>query len=146
MEEYLKKQISEIFQFASEEVKKGYIRKVYIPIILRFLVAFPSDAQIAEVIIPEIEDEEDSDYISYAKFEPYMLQVLRNKEFEPDEPEILMAAFKLLDVEEKGYIELDIIKNTLQKNGIEFTNEEINMFVKFATNDDNEYPFLIIMQ
>jgi Ca2+-binding EF-hand superfamily protein len=65
------------------------------------------------VIIPEIEYEEDSDYISYTKFEPYMLKVMREKEFEPDEPEILMAAFKLLDVEEKGYIELDIIKNTL---------------------------------
>ena len=65
------------------------------------------------MIIPEIEDEEDSDYISYTKFEPYMLKVMREKEFEPDEPEILMAAFKLLDVEEKGYIELDIIKNTL---------------------------------
>ena len=74
-----------------------------------------------------------------------MLKVLREKEFEPDEPEILMAAFKLLDVEEKGYIELDIIKNTLQKNGIEFTNEEVNMFIKFATNEDNEYFIIILL-
>ena len=73
-----------------------------------------------------------------------MLKVLREKEFEPDEPEILMAAFKLLDVEEKGFIELDIIKNTLQKNGIEFTNEEVNMFIKFATNEDNEYSIFIL--
>jgi Ca2+-binding EF-hand superfamily protein len=42
-----------------------------------------------------------------------MLKVLREKEFEPDEPEILMAAFKLLDQEEKGYIEVEVIRNTL---------------------------------
>jgi len=45
----------------------------------------------------QLEDEEDNEYISYQKFEPYMLKVLREKEFQPDESEILMAAFKMLD-------------------------------------------------
>ena len=71
-----------------------------------------------------------------------MLKVLREKEFEPDEPEILMAAFKLLDQEEKGYIEVEVIRNTLQKNGIEFNNEEIDMFINFATNNDPKLFYL----
>lgn len=75
-----------------------------------------------------------------------MLKVLREKEFEPDEPEILMAAFKLLDQEEKGYIEVEVIRNTLQKNGIEFNNEEIDMFVNFATNNDPKLFLLFYFQ
>ena len=106
---------------------------------MRYLVTFPSDAQIAEVIIPELEDEEDSEYISYQKFEPYMLKVLREKEFQPDESEILMAAFKMLDQENNGFIDLQILKNSLEKDGIEFKEDEIESFVAFATNGDETY-------
>jgi hypothetical protein len=41
------------------------------------------------------------EYISYEQLEPYLLKVIREKEFEPDEPEILMSAFKLMDPDNK---------------------------------------------
>ena len=49
-----------------------------------------------------------------------MIKVLKDKEYEPDEPETLLAAFKLLDPENKGYIEVDMMKTFLEKEGIEF--------------------------
>ena len=42
-----------------------------------------------------------SDFISYEQLEPYLLKVIREKEYEPDEPEILMSAFKLMDPDNK---------------------------------------------
>jgi len=39
------------------------------------------------------------------------------KEFEPDEPDTLLAAFKLLDPEGRGFIEADLMKNFLEKEG-----------------------------
>mmetsp|Transcript_7704 Transcript_7704/g.1082 ORF Transcript_7704/g.1082 Transcript_7704/m.1082 type:complete len:99 (+) Transcript_7704:205-501(+) len=65
-----------------------------------------------------------------------MLNVLREREFEPDDPETLLAAFKLLDAENKGYIEIDQMKSFLEKEGIEFRSGETDSFVAFATNKD----------
>jgi len=50
-----------------------------------------------------------------------------------------MAAFKMLDQENNGYIDLQILKNSLEKDGIEFKEDEIESFVAFATNGDEKY-------
>ena len=39
--------------------------------------------------------------------------VLKEQEFEPDEPETVLAAFRLLDPEGKGYIEIEEMKRHL---------------------------------
>lgn len=111
-EEFLKSKISESFNLFVKEVKekKGYVDKREIPYIMRYLGQFPSEAQVRDVILQEIEDDEPSEYIKYSKFEPYMLKVLKEREFDPDDPETLLAAFKLLDPENKGYIEVDVMK------------------------------------
>ena len=44
-----------------------------------------------------------SDFIAYEQLEPYLLKVIREKEYEPDEPEILMSAFKLMDPDNKVF-------------------------------------------
>ena len=45
---------------------------------MRYLGQFPSEAQVRDAILPEIEDDEPSDYIKYSKFEPYMLTGNKN--------------------------------------------------------------------
>jgi hypothetical protein len=53
--------------------------------------------------------------------EPYLLKVISEKEYEPDEPDILMSAFKLMDPDNKvylkfqGFIEIDMLKIFLEK-------------------------------
>jgi len=49
------------------------------------------------------------------------LKVISEKEYEPDEPDILMSAFKLMDTDNKVYlkfqvfIEIDLLKFFLEK-------------------------------
>ena len=47
-----------------------------------------------------------------------MLQVLMNNEFEPAPAEHLLAAFRILDPEGKGYIKKDVMKYLLTTKGI----------------------------
>jgi hypothetical protein len=54
-----------------------------------------------------------------------MLNVLKNNEYPPDDPETLLAAFKvlwclnekLLDPEQKGYIDKELLKTFLEEKG-----------------------------
>ncbi|EWS71430.1 EF-hand calcium-binding domain protein (macronuclear) [Tetrahymena thermophila SB210] len=134
-EEFLKLKIQEAFNLFVKD-KKGIVDKREIPYIMRYLGQFPSEAQVRDAILPEIEEDEPSEFIKYSKFEPYMLKVLKEREYEPDDPEALLAAFKLLDQEGKGYIEIDMMKTFLEKQGIEFREQETKSFIEFATNKD----------
>jgi Ca2+-binding EF-hand superfamily protein len=48
----------------------------------------------------------------------------------------VLAAFRLLDPEGKGYIEVEEMKRHLETSGIEFTEKETKDFIDFATNKD----------
>lgn len=103
---------------------------------MRYLGHFPSEAQVRDHVLPEIEEDEPSENINYKKFEPYMLRVLKEGEYKPDDPETLLAAFKILDPEGKGFIEIDEIKRHLETQGIEFASKETQDFIDFATSKD----------
>ena len=45
----------------------------FLPNVMRYLGQFPSEQQIVDVIIPEIEEDAPSNYIRYSSFEPYMV-------------------------------------------------------------------------
>ena len=49
-----------------------------------------------------------------------------------------MAAFRLLDPEGKGYIEIEEMRRHLETSGIEFGQKETQDFVDFGTNKDPE--------
>ncbi|KAM3144337.1 hypothetical protein pb186bvf_003501 [Paramecium bursaria] len=136
METYLKEKILESFNIFIQPDKKGYVDKKEIPYIMRYLGKFPSEAQVSKIILPAIEEDEPSDYIRYSKFEPYMLSILKTDEFDPDDIEIMMAAFKIIDQENKGYIELEYMKELLEKHGIGFRESEMKSFAEFATHND----------
>lgn len=48
----------------------------------------------------------------------------------------MLAAFRLLDPEGKGYIEIEEMKRHLETSGIEFGQKETLDFIEFATNKD----------
>ena len=64
---------------------------------MRYLLQYPSEAQVRDYIIDLLEGDEPSDYIKFDKFEPFMLNALITNEYEPNPAEHLMAAFKVLD-------------------------------------------------
>ena len=108
---------------------------------MRYLLQFPSEAQIRDYIIEQLEGDEPSDFIKYDKFEPYMLNVLQINEYEPNPAEHLIAAFKVLDPESKGFIKKDVIKELLTTQGITLRPREYELFQSFALDPSGQYVF-----
>ncbi|CAG9333727.1 unnamed protein product [Blepharisma stoltei] len=131
--EYLKSLIREAFSYLDRE-GKGYIVREEVSYIMKYFGQYPSEAQVVDVILPEIQEDEPTNYVYYEKFEKYMLNAIINNEFEPDDAETLLAAFKVLDSEGKGYIEVDAMKELLLKNGIPFYEKEWQDFEAYSVD------------
>ncbi len=97
--------------------------------IMRYLLQYPSEAQVRDYIIVKLEDDEPSNFIKYEKFEPYMINVLMNNEFEPAPAEHLLAAFRILDPLNTGKIKKEVIENLLCTKGIPLRPSEYSSFI-----------------
>ena len=137
-EEFYKMQIKKAFSIIDLD-GKGYLDKREVSYLMRYLLQFPSEAQVRDYIIVKLEDDEPSKYVKYERVEPYMVQVLMTNEFEPAPAEHLLAAFRILDPEGKGRIRYDVIKELLQTKGIPLREKEIQDFEKFALDKTGEY-------
>jgi calmodulin len=131
--EYLKSLIREAFSYMERD-GKGYVIREEISSIMRYFGRFPSEAQVVDCILPEIQDDEPTTYVYYEKFEKYMIKVIIENEFEPDDAETLLAAFRILDPEGKGYVEVDAMKTLLMKEGIPFFEQEWKEFERYAVD------------
>ena len=138
--EYYKHLIKDTFEYIDIQ-KNGTIDKKEVSQIMRYLLQFPSEAQIRDHIIDQLEGDEPCDYIKYDKFEPYMLNVLITNEYEPNPAEHLLAAFRVLDPEGKGYIRKDLMKELITTKGIPLRTREIESFLNFAEDKSGQFIF-----
>ena len=53
-------------------------------------------------------------------------------EYEPNPAEHLLAAFRVLDPEGKGYIKIDVMRELLTTKGIHLRPREYDLFINFA--------------
>ena len=136
-EDFYNHLIKEAFSIIDIE-RRGFIDRKEVSYIMRYLLQFPSEAQIRDYILDQLEGDEPSDYIKFDKFGPYMLNVLKTNEFEPNPAEHLLAAFRVLDPEGKGYIRKDVIKELLTKKGIPLRPREYESFESFAQDKTGE--------
>jgi len=136
LEEFYKAKIYEAFNLYTDKKgdKKDYILQDEVPNVMNYLGCFPSSAQVTDEILPQIQEDELGGYVKYSSFEPFMLKVLlgEEREFESDDPETLKAAFRKLDPERKGYIEIEFLKDYFCNKGIPFREREWNEFLGFA--------------
>ena len=131
--EYYRHLVKETFNVVDIQ-RTGTVDKKEISQIMRYLLQFPSEAQIRDHVIEILEGDEPCDYVKYDKFEAYMIEKLFDNEFEPNYAEHLMAAFKVLDPENKGYIAKDIMTQLTTTQGIPFREREIQSFLTAATD------------
>ena len=61
-----------------------------------------------------------------------MLNVLSTNEYEPNPSEHLLAAFRVLDPEGKGFIRKDVMKTLLTTQGIPLRPREYESFIQAA--------------
>ena len=106
---------------------------------MRYLLQFPSEAQVRDYIIVKLEEDEPSDFIKYEKFEPYMVEVLMRDEFPPAPAEHLLAAFRTLDPANTGRIKKEVIEELLMTKGIPLRTKEFDSFIQFALDKTGQF-------
>ena len=127
-EEFYKQQIRKAFNIIDPD-NKGFVDKREVSYIMRYLLQFPSEAQVRDYIIVKLEDDHPNDHIKYEKMEPYLVDVLMKNEFEPSPAEHLLAAFRILDPTNSGRIRADIIEELLTTKGIPLRDKEFKQFI-----------------
>ena len=118
---------------------RGFLDKREVSYLMRYLLQFPSEAQVRDYIIVKLEDDEPSQFVKQEKVEAFMVNVLMTNEFEPAPAEHLLAAFRIMDPEGTGKIRYDVLRELLTTKGIPLRNAEISSFEKFALDKTGKY-------
>ncbi|GLE05705.1 hypothetical protein PINS_up014751 [Pythium insidiosum] len=73
----------------------------------------------------QMQEDEPSTFVTYDRFEKKMLEVMYTNEYAPDTDETLLAAFRVIDTEKRGYIEADVMRELLITKGTPFREKEM---------------------
>ena len=71
-----------------------------------------------------MEEEEPTGYITYEKFEKVALRLIQDTTLARDDEETIYRAFKTLDVDGKGFLRPEELKEFMTQHGEKFTDEE----------------------
>ena len=130
-EEFYREQVREAFRIIDVD-GRGFLDKREVSYLMRYLLQFPSEAQVRDYILVKLEDDEPSQFVKQDKVEAFMVNVLMTNEFEPAPAEHLLAAFRIMDPQGNGRISKDILVELLTTKGIPLRDQEIKSFEKFA--------------
>jgi Ca2+-binding EF-hand superfamily protein len=101
---------------------------------MRYLGYFPSERDIVEKILPAMKGDDPTEFVLYDRFEDYMLVCMVNEDYLPASDSGLLAAFRVLDEEKKGYIDVGRLSDLLTKKGIPFRPKELTEFLTKAAD------------
>ena len=118
---------------------KGTIDKREVSYVLRYCLQFPSEAQVRDIIIPELEQDEPSKHVATSKVEDFATQAMMKNEYEPAPAERLLAAFRILDPQGTGKISIEVLEELLTTKGIGFRPEEILAFKQYAIDKTGQW-------
>ncbi|XP_051173969.1 dynein regulatory complex protein 8-like isoform X2 [Leptopilina boulardi] len=102
--------------------------------IIRSLGCVITEAELQEIQV-EVEDVENN-CVPQERFVEYMCKSISERKFRPADPEDLLKAFKLLDVEDRGHIMRKDLEKALMEVGEPFSKEEINEMMAIACDPE----------
>jgi Ca2+-binding EF-hand superfamily protein len=102
------------------------------------LIGILDERYLVKNILPEVEDEELHGFAKYEKFEKVMLRILDSNEFEPDSGDVILQAFRTLDKENKGYVTVSEMEQSLQEGTGGFKTQELKSFLDIAQDKQSE--------
>ena len=110
---------------------------------MRYFLQFPSQTQVSDEIIPEIEklespNDKSKDLLEIEAFEKHLVVILKNNLYAGYFKEELMEAYKVLDVEKNGYLDLHTFYTYLKTYGATFSKNHISEMEKFLLENENE--------
>ena len=106
---------------------------------MRYLGAYPSESDLVTVILPALQPTDSSPLIPFSTFLPFMLHHLLAHTFDPDSETLLLAAFRVLDTDRKGYIDESTLVELLSDNEWGFREKEMEDFLRVAKDPDTGF-------
>jgi calmodulin len=105
--------------------------------VMRALGAYPTERGLVLDILPEMQDDEPTGFVSYKKFEKKMLQILATKECDPDSGDMLLQAFRTIDTDGTGFISAELLEELLTGRGTPFRPKELESFLMVARDPES---------
>lgn len=127
--------IREAFDLFDKEKADAIIQEE-VGTVMRALGAFPTERALVLEILPEMQDDEPTGFVSYQKFEKKMLQILASKECDPDSGDVLLQAFRTIDTENTGFISSELLEELLTTKGTPFRPKELESFMMVAKDPE----------
>ena len=142
METFIRFKVRQIVSIIFKEYN-GYIPRVEAPYLIRYFLQFPSNSQVVDEILVEISKLESSndkskELLEVEAFEKYLITILKTNKYSGYDKETLIEAFRILDNEKNGYLDLHTYYTFLKRYGISFTKEQIEEMESFLLKNDNE--------
>ena len=142
METFIRYKVRQIVSIIFKKIN-GYIPRVEAPYLIRYFLQFPSNSQVVDEILVEISKLESSndkskELLEVEAFEKYLITILKTNKYSGYDKETLIEAFRILDNEKNGYLDLHTYYTFLKRYGISFTKEQIEEMESFLLKNDNE--------
>ena len=142
METFIKYKVHQIVSIIFKEYN-GYIPRVEAPYLIRYFLQFPSQSQVVDEILVEIgklesSNDKSKELIEVDAFEKYLITILKSNKYAGYDKETLIEAFRILDSEKNGYLDLHTYYTYLKRYGITFTKEQLDEMESFLLKNDNE--------
>ena len=142
METFIRYKVRQIVSIIFKEFN-GYIPRVEAPYLIRYFLQFPSNSQVVDEILVEISKLESSndkskELLEVDAFEKYLITILKTNKYSGYDKETLIEAFRILDTEKNGYLDLHTYYTFLKRYGITFTKDQIAEMESFLLKNDNE--------
>ena len=120
-----------------EDVEANYIKKAEVPYILRYFLQYPSQAELADKIIPEIEksekgDSKDKEYVQVDAVKLHVKQIVKENRYPEVDVNVMRQAFYCLDEKRLGYIDFNMLLQFFKNFGNKFRKSELEDFEKFV--------------
>ncbi|XP_026470673.1 dynein regulatory complex protein 8-like [Ctenocephalides felis] len=104
-----------------------------LPLIVRGLGCVPTEEEL-QFIATKCTEREFPNIVHLAHFLPFMFEMILLGRFKPAAPELLLRGFQAIDVENKGYLTPDYLKNLLTTQGEVLSEEEVSEFMRIAVD------------
>lgn len=142
METFIKYKVYQIVSTIFKEYN-GLIPRVEAPYLIRYFLQFPSQSQVVEEILVEIgklesSNDKSKELLEVDAFVKYLITILKSNKYAGYSKETLIEAFRILDNENNGYLDLHTYYTYLKRYGITFTKEQLDGLESFLLENDNE--------
>ena len=142
METFIKYKVRQIVSIIFKEYN-GYIPRIEAPYLIHYFLQFPSQTQVVEEILVdkgklESSNDKSKELLEVEAFEKYLITILKTNKYAGYDKETLIEAFRILDNEKNGYLDLHTYYTFLKRYGITFTKEQIEEMESFLLLNDNE--------